>query len=84
MNRDDLPHSDSMTFEQLCRAAAWQMVWAFTGTFRLSDEQQELVQEALTQALMLRPASLEALIDNNVLPEGLIETWDQEAQEGEA
>lgn len=82
MNRDDLPHSDSMTFEQLCRAAAWQMVWAFTGTFRLSDEQQEKVEEALTQALILRPASLEVLMDNNVLPHGLIETWDQEAEKG--
>lgn len=81
---DDLPHSDSMTFEQLCQAAAWQMVWACQGTFELDDEQQGLVEEALTQALVLRPASLEVLIDNNVLPHSLIETWDQEAREGEA
>ena len=80
---EELPHSDSMTFEQLCKAAAWQMVWACQVTFELDDEQQEKVEEALTQALILRPASLEVLMDNNVLPHGLIEMWDREAQEGE-
>lgn len=84
VEQEALPHSDSMTFEQLCKAAAWQVVWAAHQSYGLSDEQQEKVEEALTQALILRPASLEALIDNNVLPHSLIETWDQEAQEGEA
>lgn len=76
----ELPRSDSMSFEQLCRAAAHQLVEAFDQSYELDDEDKAKVEEALTQALIARPASLDAIVGTNVLPEGLIAQWDAEAE----
>lgn len=79
---DELPHTDNLSFSQLCRATAWQLTHAFHRCFPLDDEQQAKVEEAIGLALQARPASLEALLETNVMPEGLIQVLDEDAERG--